>query len=378
MIDPPRPEAIAAVAACHAAGIAVKMITGDHAVTAAAIAREIGLRRRRRRPAPLTGARAGRAARRRAASSSAERPTSSPASRPNRSCAWCEALQAAGHVVAMTGDGVNDAPGAQAGRHRRGHGHHRHRRGQGGRRHGAHRRQLRLHRGRGRGGPRRLRQPRPSSSPGRCRPTSARGWSSWPPSCSGMTLPILPRADPVDQHDHRRAARPDARLRAQGAGHHAAPAARAGHADRSRAASSCASSSPASSCWSAPSALFEWAQTASGLGDEAARTVAVNVFMVVQIFYLFNCRSLRRSLFTYNPFGNRMHPPRRGGRRRAAAAVHLRAVHERRLRHARRSRRRSGCRSSASALGRRWSSWTCVGVVAAPRCGIDSRATHVS
>ena len=43
MEDPPRPEAISAVAACHRAGIAVKMITGDHAQTAQAIARQIGL-----------------------------------------------------------------------------------------------------------------------------------------------------------------------------------------------------------------------------------------------------------------------------------------------------------------------------------------------
>jgi Ca2+-transporting ATPase len=51
--------------------------------------------------------------------------------------------------------------------------------------------------------------------------------------------------------------------------------------------------------------LFEWAQ-AQGQSDAAARTVAVNTFMAVQIFYLFNCRSMRRSLFRLNPFGNRV------------------------------------------------------------------------
>ena len=43
MLDPPRAAATAAVAACHTAGIAVKMITGDHAATATAIAGQVGL-----------------------------------------------------------------------------------------------------------------------------------------------------------------------------------------------------------------------------------------------------------------------------------------------------------------------------------------------
>jgi magnesium-transporting ATPase (P-type) len=53
LIDPPRAEAIAAVADCHSAGIAVKMITGDHKETAAAIGRQIGLTLTDK---PLTGA----------------------------------------------------------------------------------------------------------------------------------------------------------------------------------------------------------------------------------------------------------------------------------------------------------------------------------
>ncbi len=43
LIDPPRPEAVTAVQDCRAAGIAIKMITGDHAATALAIARQLGL-----------------------------------------------------------------------------------------------------------------------------------------------------------------------------------------------------------------------------------------------------------------------------------------------------------------------------------------------
>ena len=49
MIDPPRKAAIGAIRNCHSAGIRVKMITGDHAVTALAIARQIGLNARKKR-----------------------------------------------------------------------------------------------------------------------------------------------------------------------------------------------------------------------------------------------------------------------------------------------------------------------------------------
>ena len=106
LIDPPRSEAIAAVAECRSAGIAVKMITGDHAGTAAAIAGQIGLRR----PQPvLTGVEleamddASLAARVREVDVFAR-------TSPEHKLRLVSALQSHGLTVAMTGDGVNDAP----------------------------------------------------------------------------------------------------------------------------------------------------------------------------------------------------------------------------------------------------------------------------
>lgn len=106
MIDPPRTEAIAAVEECHGAGIRVKMITGDHAKTAAAIGRQIGLRNAH---TVLTGAdldgmddvRLGQAA---LGCDIFAR------SSPEHKLRLVMALQARGLTVAMTGDGVNDAP----------------------------------------------------------------------------------------------------------------------------------------------------------------------------------------------------------------------------------------------------------------------------
>jgi Ca2+-transporting ATPase len=106
MIDPPRPEAIAAVRRCQQAGIAVKMITGDHLVTARAIAAQIGLR-------GGDAAVSGRELEKITAPelpAVAERTTVFARVAPEQKLRLVRALQARGHVVAMTGDGVNDAP----------------------------------------------------------------------------------------------------------------------------------------------------------------------------------------------------------------------------------------------------------------------------
>ncbi|WP_421724401.1 cation-transporting P-type ATPase [Bauldia sp.] len=106
LIDPPREEAIAAVAECRSAGIRVKMITGDHAGTATAIARELGLENPK---AALTGSDLDTlddaTLRQRVGDTSVFARTS-----PEHKLRLVEALQANGAVVAMTGDGVNDAP----------------------------------------------------------------------------------------------------------------------------------------------------------------------------------------------------------------------------------------------------------------------------
>ena len=106
LIDPPRPEAVAAVAECMAAGIRVKMITGDHAGTASAIARQIGLRNPDR---VLTGADIDRLDDAELALEIEEVDVFARTS-PEDKLRLVTALQARGHSVAMTGDGVNDAP----------------------------------------------------------------------------------------------------------------------------------------------------------------------------------------------------------------------------------------------------------------------------
>jgi Ca2+-transporting ATPase len=109
MLDPPRPEAVAAIEACQSAGIRVKMITGDHVGTAAAIAREIGLDGGDASALALSGA-AIAALSDGELIEAAERTAVFARVSPEQKLRLVEALQAGGHVVAMTGDGVNDAP----------------------------------------------------------------------------------------------------------------------------------------------------------------------------------------------------------------------------------------------------------------------------
>jgi calcium-translocating P-type ATPase len=106
LIDPPRPEAIAAVAECRAAGIRVKMITGDHAGTAAAIAAQIGLENSHD---VLTGADLDKLDEAQLGLEVVSVDVFARTS-PEHKLRLVTALQANGLLVAMTGDGVNDAP----------------------------------------------------------------------------------------------------------------------------------------------------------------------------------------------------------------------------------------------------------------------------
>ena len=106
LIDPPREEAVAAVAACRSAGIAVKMITGDHAGTAAAIARQLAIADE---PVAMEG-REVDALSDEELRSAVGRVSVFARTTPEHKLRIVRALQANGHIVAMTGDGVNDAP----------------------------------------------------------------------------------------------------------------------------------------------------------------------------------------------------------------------------------------------------------------------------
>lgn len=109
--DPVRPEVPAAIAACKAAGVGVRMVTGDHPATALAIARHLNIATDEREVATgvQVAALSGDALRDRLASA-----TVLARFEPAQKLALVEALQAQGQLVAVTGDGVNDAPALKA------------------------------------------------------------------------------------------------------------------------------------------------------------------------------------------------------------------------------------------------------------------------
>jgi len=111
MMDPPRPEARQAVHDCRAAGIRPVMITGDHAQTAMAIARELHIAGPRHRA--ITGPEIDLLDDRQLAESVHETPVYARVS-PQHKLRIVRALQRQGEVVAVTGDGVNDAPALRA------------------------------------------------------------------------------------------------------------------------------------------------------------------------------------------------------------------------------------------------------------------------
>ncbi|MEL6764949.1 MAG: HAD-IC family P-type ATPase, partial [Cyanobacteria bacterium J06607_6] len=108
MIDPPRPEAIAAVHACQSAGIQIKMITGDHIATARAIAHRMGIQKAESVSA-FEGKQLTNMDGRQLAQAVEDGDVFARVA-PAQKLQLVEALQSKGDIVAMTGDGVNDAP----------------------------------------------------------------------------------------------------------------------------------------------------------------------------------------------------------------------------------------------------------------------------
>jgi P-type Ca2+ transporter type 2C len=104
IVDPPRPAAKAAIATAHAAGIQVRMITGDHAITAEAIAQELGIRGRAISGAQFAELDDDQALEQLDGIGVIARVT------PEQKVRLVDILKRKGHVVGMTGDGVNDAP----------------------------------------------------------------------------------------------------------------------------------------------------------------------------------------------------------------------------------------------------------------------------
>ncbi len=300
MMDPPRPEAISAVAACHTAGVSVKMITGDHATTAAAIARQIG----------ITGADDGATTGAEMAALKdkdfidlAQRVNVFARVTPEQKLRLVEALQSKGQVVAMTGDGVNDAPALK---------------------------QADIGVAMGITGTDVAKEAadmvltdddfatiEAAVEEGRgvfdnlvkfmmfALPTNVgQGLVLLAGIALGTALPILPLQILWINMITAVLLGLGLAFELKEPGIMTRPPRRPGtpiisHGVLARIVIA------GLILLMAAFFLFNWAMD-QGLGEAVARTVAVNVFMSVQLFYLFACRSLRRSLFVFSPFGNRM------------------------------------------------------------------------
>ncbi len=110
MIDPPRPEAIEAVAACQSAGIRVKMITGDHELTALAIAQRLGIASPQATMDSVINGKTLTTLPEEQLPEVVEKTSVFARVAPGDKLRLVKALQKKGYIVAMTGDGVNDAP----------------------------------------------------------------------------------------------------------------------------------------------------------------------------------------------------------------------------------------------------------------------------
>jgi cation-transporting P-type ATPase F len=300
MMDPPRPAAVAAVKACHDAGIGVKMITGDHAATAAAIGREIGI------SAGDGGAVTGSemaAAHDEVFVELADSTSVFARVTPEQKLRLVEALQSRGQVVAMTGDGVNDAPALKA---------------------------ADIGVAMGITGTDVAKDAadmiltdddfasiEAAVEEGRGVFDNLVKFIAYAlPTNVGqglvlMTGVLLGTALPIEPLQILWINMITAVLLGLGL---AFEPKEPGLMERPPRAPGAPIVSRAVMIriviaglilLAAAFGIFEWAE-GRGLGDAGARTAAVNVFMSVQVFYLFACRSLKRSLFTYNPFGNRI------------------------------------------------------------------------
>jgi Ca2+-transporting ATPase len=300
MIDPPRPEVLEAVQTCQSAGIAVKMITGDHVLTATAIARAIGLGSSERTPG-LSGMELAALSDEQLREAAEEIAVFARVA-PEQKLRLVEALQARGHIVAMTGDGVNDAPALK---------------------------QANIGIAMGRGGTEVAREAADmvltddnfasivaAVEEGRCVFDNLVKFITWtlPTNggeglvilaaiAAGMTLPILPvqilwinmttavllglmlAFEPGEAEIMERPPRDPA-----------APLLSGTLALRILLVSVL--------LLAGAFGLFLW-EIEQGATLEEARTVAVNVLVMGELFYLFNCRSLTQSVFTIGLFSNR-------------------------------------------------------------------------